>query len=139
VLRTLAGRAWVDVEIKRVGDPADVIAAITRSGMRDSVLVTSFDRDLVKWVARCGAGVVTGLLSQSLDHDPVIELERTGAAGYLPDHELIDEVLVRRLHDAGAFVLPWTVDDEETIMRLARWGVDGICSNDVAALVRLLS
>ena len=45
-------------------------------------------------------------------------------------HPLITEALVDAVHEAGAELMAWTVDDRERIERLCALGVDGICSND---------
>jgi glycerophosphoryl diester phosphodiesterase len=45
-------------------------------------------------------------------------------------HPLITPRLVAAAHRAGIAVIAWTVDDADRIGRLARIGVDGICTND---------
>ncbi len=44
-------------------------------------------------------------------------------------HRLVDRGLVRAAHSVGAEVWSWTVDDPRDLRRLARLGVDAICSN----------
>ncbi|MEX0783151.1 MAG: glycerophosphodiester phosphodiesterase [Dehalococcoidia bacterium] len=46
-------------------------------------------------------------------------------------HTLLNESLVRMLHDRGYLVVAWTVDDADRAWELARWGVDGITTNVV--------
>jgi len=45
-------------------------------------------------------------------------------------YPLITKALVDAVHEAGAELMAWTVDDRERIQRLCALGVDGICSND---------
>jgi glycerophosphoryl diester phosphodiesterase len=45
-------------------------------------------------------------------------------------HPVITRRLVRACHAAGLELIAWTVDDLERMRRLAKLGVDGICSND---------
>ena len=57
----------------------------------------------------------------------------------IPDHELdavwvfhrlVTAPLVDAVHDQGAELIAWTVDDPGRIRRMRDLGVDGICSND---------
>ena len=36
---------------------------------------------------------------------------------------------MRTVHDLGATIIAWTVDNPNDVERLVRWGVDGICTN----------
>lgn len=50
---------------------------------------------------------------------------------------IVSAGLVRAAHKAGRSVQVWTVDDPETMILLAGWGVDGIITNDVRGAVAL--
>ena len=50
---------------------------------------------------------------------------------------IVSAGLVRATHDSGRSVQVWTVDDPETMILLAGWGVDGIITNDVRAAATL--
>jgi glycerophosphoryl diester phosphodiesterase len=56
-------------------------------------------------------------------------------AGYV---RIISPRFIRHVHDAGRRLQAWTIDDEDDMQRLLRWGVDGLISNrpDVAVRVR---
>ena len=46
----------------------------------------------------------------------------------------VTEAMVTACHEAGLALNTWTCDDPDRMVELARWGVDGICTNvpDVA-------
>jgi len=45
------------------------------------------------------------------------------------DHLLLDASVVDRLHEAGLFVMSYTVNDAAVAERLLRWGVDGLITD----------
>jgi glycerophosphoryl diester phosphodiesterase len=45
---------------------------------------------------------------------------------------------IRALQSRGKKVMVWTVNGAKVMQRLARWGVDGIISDDTEKLVRTL-
>lgn len=133
VLRRMRERAWVNVEIKQA-DPARVAEAIASAGMRDQVIVSSFDWDLLRKVGSADATLPRALLTEEKLDAPA-ELARHGARGWFPRADLITQDLVSQVHQAGGFLMPWTVDDPQAMRQLVALGVDAICSNDVEALV----
>jgi glycerophosphoryl diester phosphodiesterase len=51
----------------------------------------------------------------------------------------VDERLVQNIRRAGLRILIWTVNDGESMLRFANWGVDGIISDETELLVRTLA
>lgn len=49
-------------------------------------------------------------------------------------HRLLDQRMVRLLHQRGLLVVAWTVDDIERARELVSWGVDGITTHNVAEM-----
>ena len=46
-------------------------------------------------------------------------------------HTLLNERVIRRLHDRGLLVVAWTVDDLDRARQLVAWGVDGLTTHKV--------
>jgi glycerophosphoryl diester phosphodiesterase len=42
------------------------------------------------------------------------------------------------VHAAGKKIFAWTVNDRESMLQLAGWGIDGIISDDTELLVATL-
>ncbi len=56
-----------------------------------------------------------------------------------PDEGLVGMGLVRRAHEAGLLVVPWTVDDAPVMKHLIALGVDGLTTNRPDVLRTVLS
>lgn len=133
VLRRMRERVWVNVEIKQA-DPARVAEAIASAGMRDQVIVSSFDWDILRALGNADARLPRALLTEDR-LDAEAELARHGASGWFPRADLVTSELVTQVHQAGGFLMPWTVDDPGAMRQLVALGVDAICSNEVEAVV----
>ena len=53
-----------------------------------------------------------------------------------PSHRYLTPAAVDSWHERGIGVCTWTVDSRRRRLRLRRWGVDAIITNDLAAAVR---
>lgn len=113
----------------------DVAAVVASRGDTERIVISSFDRasiDRLKEVA--SPPIATAWL---VDVPPPDAVEVVAAGGHQALHPMwltVDPALVERAHAAGLAVNVWTCDDPEAMVRLAGWGVDGICTNvpDVA-------
>lgn len=48
---------------------------------------------------------------------------------YSPDYTLLDEAQIESAHAKNIQVIPWTINDEETIQKLVNMGVDGLITD----------
>lgn len=83
----------------------------------DLPLIALTQRSAVRWVQLC---------------------RRTGASAVSPHHWLVTPGEVRRAHAHGIAVYTWTVNRERDWRRVLRAGVDGIITDDPAALISFL-
>ncbi len=58
---------------------------------------------------------------------------------YSPDYELVDQELIRVAHARNIQVIPWTVNDADTMRTLLGWGVDGLITDYPDLAVEVLS
>jgi glycerophosphoryl diester phosphodiesterase len=58
---------------------------------------------------------------------------------YSPDYKLVDEELIRSAHALNIQVIPWTVNDKDTMWKLLGWGVDGLITDYPDLAVEVLS
>jgi glycerophosphoryl diester phosphodiesterase len=73
------------------------------------------------------------------DHPDLVALARTtGVETIAPNHLWLTADDVASLHRAGVRVVPWTANTAADWQRLVDWGVDGIISDDPAALIQFL-
>jgi glycerophosphoryl diester phosphodiesterase len=68
-----------------------------------------------------------------------VEIAReAGTKIVAPEYVLVTENEVRKAHEAGIRVIPWTANTREDWTRLIAAGVDGIITDDPAALIAYL-
>lgn len=131
----------VNVEIKNFANEADfdpahwlaraVVDATRRADPPVSVLVSSFNIDVIDRVHVLAPTLPTALLTFGLD-DPLATVARCAAKGHRALHPYdatVDRTLIGAAHDHGLTVNVWTVDAPDRIKALAEMGVDGICTN----------
>ena len=56
-----------------------------------------------------------------------------------PFYTLVDQQFVDYAHNNNIKIFPWTVDSKPTMRRLLKFGVDGIITNDVEKLKKVLN
>lgn len=142
-LTECSNRVILDLEIKsepRVAPIAPVqleslADLVVRTKMVSRCRVRSFDHPLVKEFRRLLPMVETGVLvADVVPADPVRVTIESGAAVYCPEYRLLTKRQLEELHQADLRVIPWTVNDSADWDRLIDWGVDGLTTDDPAAL-----
>lgn len=144
VLTRVGAQATVYVEVKASEAAPSVLRCIAAAAT--PCAVHSFDHRVALTVAQAGDGhtpadlrargfVPAGILSASYLIDPVAALQAARARDYWQQWEMIDDALVRRIHDAGGRVIAWTVNEASDARRLVAMGVDGICTDVCNVLI----
>ncbi len=136
-LEVLRGRCLLNLEMKPPGRvrhaaAADqLIAGLEALRPHESVLVSSFDADLLAALHRRDSGLLLGFLFASME--PFNHLEESEVAESLqaihPRRDLVDRKLMRRAEEAGLMVCAWTADDPAETSRLAKLGVTAVITN----------
>ena len=136
VLRAISGRGLINMEVKPAGKRTErvaelVCAAADKVRPRESLLVSSFDLDLLGEILRREKGILLGYLFSSveaLNHLEDSEVVDTLAALH-PRHDLVDETFMKRARERGLDVHTWTVDEADTARTLVRIGVTSVITN----------
>lgn len=126
----------VNIEIKDVsGTPGDAdivqktVALIDEMGMQEHVIIFSFNLDYLIQVKQINPELKTAALVKKMD-DPLKLLKDTGADAINPSYTSIKDLsIIKTLRDAGYDVYVWTINDEETMMKLINAGVSGIITD----------
>jgi glycerophosphoryl diester phosphodiesterase len=120
------------VEIKGEGIEEAVAAVLDR---RPGVFaIHSFDHATIGRLARARVPYRLGLLFDESVDDAVERMAEYGASDAWPHRSLVERPLVERIHRSGGRVIAWTVNSVKDARRLAGYGVDGICTDDVTLL-----
>jgi len=77
-------------------------------------------------------GAQTGLIYGRRPPDPVAAVQALRANALIPAWQTLTADDVRRAHNGGLTVYPWTVDTAEQVGAMWRLGLDGFMTNDVA-------
>lgn len=137
VLGVVGTRLRIYCELKGPGTARAAIGLLAPLGARAAV--HSFDHRLIAQARTLDPVVPRGVLESSYHVDPAESLRAVGARDLWQHASLVDQALVGAVHAAGGRVIVWTVNDADRAVALARLGVDGICTDDVAGIRRALS
>ena len=91
--------------------------------------VHSFDHCIVRRLGESRPGLRRGILQETCSNDPVAALQEAGATMLWQQWRHVDQQLLQRVHEAGAGIIAWTVNEIGDLERLVRLGVDGLCGN----------
>jgi glycerophosphoryl diester phosphodiesterase len=130
-----------NIEIKteeqegRFNPPADIFAGLVcseigRLNFKDRVSIQSFDITVLQEVRKINTLLKTGFLTENQDGLEV-SIKRLGfnPTYYNPEFTLVNEKLIKAVHERGIKINPWTVNDKHDMERLIIMGVDGIISD----------
>jgi glycerophosphoryl diester phosphodiesterase len=125
---------YVEVKALEPRDDHSFLAVLDSAPAREHYHVHSFDHRIVRRLREHRSDLPTGVLSTSYPIRPVLQLEDASAETLWQQDSVVDAELIVALHEAGARLVTWTVDDPARMRVLASLGADGICTNrpDVA-------
>ena len=134
-VQLLPQRMRVNLELKRTAHRQALLRRFLRvvrwTRVAGRLLVSSFDPALLEPLRhrlRCA------LLCRREPERSLQQAIRLGCAGWHPHVSLATPDRIRRAHRAGLQVNVWVVDDPGQARQLARWGVDGVFTNNPARL-----
>ena len=134
VVELARGRAGLAIEVKSLpvvypGIEEALVAELRRLDMVEQCAVISFDHRTVRRAKDLEPRLVVGALVAGRPLFLSELLRNTGAEVYSPHWSFVDEDTVAEVHDAGAFLGVWTVDEEWVLQRCLTMGVDAVYTN----------
>jgi glycerophosphoryl diester phosphodiesterase len=112
-----------------------VVDLIRKSGLEDRVILQSFDHRTLAEAKKLAPRLTLSVLSNDVHPDYVAMAASVGAAIVSPNKDWITKADVERLHAAKIRVIPWTANTPAEWRALIEMGVDGIITDDPAALL----
>jgi len=115
-----------------------VLAVIREHGVAARVIFQSFDFAILGRMKRLAPEITLAALWEGAARSFVGIAREAGTSIVAPEYVLVTEEEVREAHRAGLRVIPWTANTVEDWKRLIAAGVDGIITDDPAALIAYL-
>ena len=109
-----------------------MMAVILEKKIQNRVIVQSFDSRSLQYLHQKYPSIKTALLVEAFDKKSFEkQIEDLGFTPtiYSPAQELVDLNLVQECRSKKIKLIPWTVNDLETIRRFVALGVDGIITD----------
>jgi glycerophosphoryl diester phosphodiesterase len=136
VIQRYHRRVFLDIELKVKGLERSILQVLRDHPPERDYVVSSFFQEVIMELKARSAIIPTGIIFEK-------QRELTGWHQLPVDYVIVEETLVhqglvKQIHKANMKLLVWTVNDRRSMLRLARWGVDGIISDDTELLVRTL-
>ncbi len=136
LLSRYAARSFLDIELKVPGLESAILVALAESPPEKGYVVSSFLPKVLEALRLRSAAIPLGLIC---DKAPQLAPWRELPVQYvILHHSLARRELLREISDAGKTSFVWTVNDRDSMLRFAEWGVDGIISDETELLVRTL-
>ena len=142
VLRALAPRVRINIEIKSDFDRGDrdsgmvetvVMDLINREDAMASVIISSFDGNIIRNVARIRGAPPVAFISQTFSGKETVDLCRDlNAFSFHPNYRCLDKKLVDLCHAESIVVFPYNVNTDREYERSLQLGVDGVIVDDPA-------
>jgi glycerophosphoryl diester phosphodiesterase len=111
---------------------------LSKHQLDDRIQIQSFDVRLLRELKKKDASIRIGLLVEN-DESLETNMERLGfiPATYSPEFFLVTSTLVSEVHRQDMKIIPWTVNEQEDMLRLLSLGVDGIITDYPNRLIEL--
>ncbi len=141
VLELAKGKVKLDIELKqRRHDATSIlvgksIKAVERHRMSDEVVFSSFNLEALRILHHVSPGLrLAPLYRHNIKPTRRSFALRYGAQAVVLNHLLLNRITVKKFHDSGIAVLVYTVNAPWRMEKLIQMKVDGIISDDPAAL-----
>ncbi|MGH9516779.1 MAG: glycerophosphodiester phosphodiesterase [Terriglobales bacterium] len=133
VLARYATRAFLDVELKVPGLESYVLETISKFPPKHGYVVSSFLPGVLVDLRTRSQSVPLGIICETRKQ---LSAWREVPVEYVIAHEgLLTPTLIADAHSAGKKVFGWTINDKASMIRLAKYRVDGIISDKAELLV----
>ena len=140
VLDLADGKVLINIEIKSHAyephHPPDAVERQTldlvcRRNMAERVLISSFELNLLKYIATLEHAPALGLVSRNpADKHTLEHCRHLNVISWHPNHQILTPDQVKMMHAHDIRVFPYNADTSEEIARVLEMGVDGVISSD---------
>ncbi len=129
--------AFLDIELKVKGIERTIVDLFLRLRPRKGCVVSSFLPGALKSLRAEDATIPLGLICETKTQ--LRSWNELPISYVIPQYDLVDAELIRKIKGAGKKVIVWTVNDPAAMQQFAEWGVDAIISDDPKLLVQTVA
>jgi glycerophosphoryl diester phosphodiesterase len=139
VLDFARNRIPVNIELKVFDIERKILEMVDNREMQDQVVYSSFLHGTLNTIVDLQPNASTAVLLNSRIESAIEYTLELKAKSVNPRFTTIDRDLIVAAHEAGLKVYPWTVNDENSMIKLLRWNVDGIITDRPELCIRVMS
>lgn len=138
------GKLNLQPEIKAQGMDELIVDMLKRNNLMDTTIISSFDLTELLKVKALDSRIKIGYLIPSeitrinLFKRFIHKALKNDFYAIHPHYNSLTPEIVNDAHDNGLKINVWTVDEEEIIRKLIEFGVDGIITDDLDLLNKIL-
>ena len=115
-----------------------IISTIKRHELIDSVWVSCFNPFLLQIIKLKEKRIRTGYLFQGFIRAHTFYDRFCWSDAWHPHYKVLNEWLAEKAHKLGKQLYTWTVNDQDSLEMVLQYSVDGIISDDIKGMKRLL-
>ncbi|MGD9300440.1 MAG: glycerophosphodiester phosphodiesterase family protein [Desulfobacterales bacterium] len=140
VLELVGGRTRLNIEVKAQAyehnHPPDaiekqIVALVKQKDLQDSVLISSFEIDILVQIASMQDPPTIALISKTPASKRIVEIcTHLKVFSWHPDHLILTPRQVDIMHAAGLKVFPYNVDTFEDFVKMVNMQVDGVITDN---------
>ena len=132
------GRIKVNIELKVLDVEARVLELIRTRKMQHEVVISSFFHDTLSVVRELDTSIPTAALISEEHADFVSLVQNLEANAINPHYDLVTPEFIESAHGNGIGVYAWTVNHQDTMLDMIRFGVDGIITDHPETCLELM-
>lgn len=134
VLKTINNKVRLNIELKGLGTAARVDHIVNfyvekRDWSLDNFIISSFAWDELRTIRELNEDIPIAILTEEDPLDAIPIAKELNAEAINPNFEKLTQENVNAIREAGFKIYTWTVNDEQDILQMKKFGVDGIITN----------
>ena len=134
------------IEIKEYGIEDQVVSIVQDKQVEDQIIIGSFHHKIGVRMPELDPNIPFSVII-AIDHpigdEEAVRLANEAAAVncrlYALNYQAATPAIVKAVHAGNMLMEVWTVDKEEDMRRVVGLGLDAMCSNDIALLIKVLA
>ncbi len=141
------GKIGLQVEIKVRGLEKQLVSLLKKNELIQSSIISCFNHTKLVKIQRIEPKLKLGAIEPVIlgreitweDRKKIVnKAVNKGFYAIHPEYNLVNQELIEHAHDNNLKVNAWTVNDVEMMKEFINWGIDGIITDDVEALNKLV-